>query len=413
MLLEFHADSLRPLAPSGRERTLPGQARLFLDARPWGFCNDPEADARQPGLAALAEALGLHQFLWSRITPPQSSPVLMVGGFDRTKAAYRSPFVDNDAAHFSNAAQHMESLLANAQLVAALEREKEQLRQANLTLKQRDQALHKATQDLMAANETLELRVRERTAELAGKNLELRDLPRRIQTSILPRSISVPSITVSARMLPAEEVGGDYYDVLPAQDGAWVAMGDVSGHGLGAGLMTFMLQSAVAALVAARPTAKPRELVTLLNTVVYQNARLRLGSDDFVTFMLLRLFADGRVQYAGCHEELLLRRARTGSCETIATRGTWLGARPDIARPTVDAELRLEPGDVLVAFTDGVVETRNANREMFGIERLREEVTAFCDRPPDDLCDRVLARLSTWCARPEDDISLVVMRFEG
>jgi len=413
LLLEVHSESLRALTPTGPERTLPIEARLLLDIRPWGLCNDPKADSGNPGVAALAETLGLHQFMWSRIVRAQGSPILMAGGFDRTKAVFQVPFVDNDAAYFNNAAQHMESLQANRLLVAELDREKDQLRQANLTLEQRDQALRKAAKELQAANETLEQRVRERTEELADKNFELRELPRRIQTSILPKLTTAPSITISARMATAEEVGGDYYDVLPVLDGAWVAIGDVSGHGLQAGLITFMLQSAVASLTAARPTAQPSEIVTLLNTVLYKNIRQRLGSDDYVTFVLLRVFNDGHVVLAGCHEELLVRRARTGICETITPQGTWLGAMPDIGRTTVDSHVRLDAGDLLIAYTDGLIESRNQAREMFGIERLSGEILASGECSPDELCDRVWRKIHAFCARPEDDISLVVLRFEG
>jgi serine phosphatase RsbU (regulator of sigma subunit) len=413
LLLAFHEESLWPLAPAGPKLPLPVEACALLAARPWGLCNDPKADSNLPGVAALADALGLHQFMWSRIARPQSSPVLMAAGFDRTKASFQSPFVENDAAHLSNAAQHVESLLANALLVAELEREKDQLRQANVTLEQRDRSLQKATQDLLAANETLEQRVRKRTEELAGKNFELRELPRRIQTLILPTWTTAPSITISARMAAAEEVGGDYYDVLPVVDGAWVAVGDVSGHGLQAGLITFMLQSALASLTAARPTAQPSEIVTLLNTVIYKNIRQRLGTDDYVTFVLLRVFNDGRVVFAGCHEELVVRRARSGICETISPMGTWLGSARDIGRVTVDSELHLEAGDLLVAYTDGLIESRNQAREMFGVERLFGEIQASGGRSPSELCDQIWRSVHTFCACPEDDVSLVVIRFEG
>jgi serine phosphatase RsbU (regulator of sigma subunit) len=412
-LFEVHAAALRALAPPAPERALPAPARALLDSQPWGFCNDPKAASNPLGLADLAQTIGLHQFMWSRIANAQGAPILMVGGFDDAKAVFHSPLMDNDAAQFHNTAQHIESLLASALLVAELEREKDQLRQANLILEQQDHALRTAAEQLLAANETLELRVRERTQELAGKNRELRELPRHIQMSILPRSTTAPAITIATRMTPAEEVGGDYYDILPVSDGAWMAIGDVSGHGLQAGLITFMLQSAVTTLTASRPAARPSELVTLLNTVMYKNIRERLGSDDHVTFALARVFEDGRVLFAGCHECLLVRRARTGRCETITTRGAWLGAIPNIGHATVDSEVRLEPGDLLITYTDGLVEARNEAFEMYGIERLCAEIAAERAVSPEELCDHVWTKVRAWSPRPDDDMSLVAIRFDG
>jgi serine phosphatase RsbU (regulator of sigma subunit) len=413
MAMEVHADFLRALAPVGPDRPLSGETRSLLAVRPWGLCNDPKAEPHEPGLVSLAETLGLYQFVWSRITPADGPPILMVGGFDQAKASFRAPFVYHDAAHFNNGAQQIASLLANATLVAELEKEKDRLHQANATLEQRDRALQQATKELLIANETLDLRVRERTQELADRNRELRELPRRIQTSILPKVTAAPSITISARMEPAEEVGGDFYEVLPVADGAWVAVGDVAGHGLQAGLITFMLQSAVAALTAAHPEAAPSTVVSLLNAVMYKNVRERLNSDEHVTFVLLRVFEDGRVVFAGCHEFLLIRRASTGICEIVGTKGLWLAATPDIRHATVDSELRLEPGDLLVLYTDGVVELRNEEREMFGIERLRAEIAASGEASPDEVCDRLLSRAHEWSSRPMDDVSLVAIRFQG
>jgi serine phosphatase RsbU (regulator of sigma subunit) len=413
VLADVHADGLAVLAPGGAQPEVSAEALSLLDAHPWGWCNDPAAPTNVPGVSALAKALGLHQFMWSRIARAGLPAILMAGGFDRARSSFQSPLVENDAAHFRNAAQHVEALLASAVLVDELEREKHQLHQANLTLEQRDQALRQAAGELLAANESLEQRVRDRTQELANRNRELRELPRQIQTSILPKCTTAASITISARMVPAEEVGGDYYDVLPVPDGAWIAVGDVSGHGLRAGLITFMLQSAVSTLTAARPDARPSEIVTLLNSVIYKNIRERLGSDDHVTFVLLRVFEDGRVSFAGGHEELLVRRARTGTCETFRTRGTWLGAIPDIDRATTDTELRLEKGDQLVAYTDGITEARNQAGEVFGIDRLRREVASAGDVSPAEVCDRVWSEVNAWCARPDDDMSLVSIRFEG
>jgi two-component system chemotaxis sensor kinase CheA len=173
VLFELADQELRPLAPAGPARPLPAEARALLDTMSAGCCNDPQADAAS-GVASLAQVMGLHRFMWSCISRPGQSPVLMAAGFDPIKAAFQSPFVESDVAHFSNAAQHVESLLGNALLIAELEREKEQLREANASLEQRDRELRQAAEELRLANESLEQRVQERTQELAGRNRELR-----------------------------------------------------------------------------------------------------------------------------------------------------------------------------------------------------------------------------------------------
>jgi signal transduction histidine kinase len=173
LVVEVAAGELRPVSPAGAAQPLPPHARALLDASSSGFCNDPESEQERHN-QALAHALGLHCFMWSRIAPSAGSELLIVAGFDRTKASFQSPFVEQDAAFFTNATQHIESLAANAMLVAELESETRQLLEANATLEKRDHELREAARELLEANESLERRVRERTQELAGKNRELR-----------------------------------------------------------------------------------------------------------------------------------------------------------------------------------------------------------------------------------------------
>lgn len=173
LVLEI-TDVLRPLAPKGADWALPADLATLVEAQRCGSCNDPGAESTPAAVRALAETVGLHRFVWSRIARPNASPVLIAGGFDRTKAAFQPLYEDTDAAHFGNAAQHVESLFANALLVAELEREKNQLRQVAETLEQRDAALQKAADELWTVNETLERRVWDRTVELDGKNRDLR-----------------------------------------------------------------------------------------------------------------------------------------------------------------------------------------------------------------------------------------------
>lgn len=173
VLLEVRAGSLEPLAPTGSGLQVSADARALLEQSPSGVCNDPETVA-VPALAALAELLGLHRFVWSTVERAGDVPILLAAGFDRKKSVFQSPFELGDLAHFKNTAGQVQTLLGNALLIAELEREKNQLRQANLTLEQRDAALRLAAEQLRAANEGLEQRVQERTQELDLRNRDLR-----------------------------------------------------------------------------------------------------------------------------------------------------------------------------------------------------------------------------------------------
>jgi serine phosphatase RsbU (regulator of sigma subunit) len=214
-------------------------------------------------------------------------------------------------------------------------------------------------------------------------------------------------------MRPASEVGGDYYDFLPMSDGAWIGIGDVAGHGLSAGLVMLMVQSIVAALTQGAGATSPREVVSRLNAVLFENIRDRLANDEHVTFTLLRYYRDGRVVFAGAHEDIVVWRKRLGVCETISTPGTWLGAVPDISRFTVDSELRLEPGDIMLLYTDGITEAMDAGGQQLGLGRVCEALNAVAERPVEAIRDDLLGLVGNWARVQVDDVTLLVLRYEA
>jgi serine phosphatase RsbU (regulator of sigma subunit) len=147
-----------------------------------------------------------------------------------------------------------------------------------------------------------------------------------------------------------------------------------------------------------------------------ENIRGRLGRDEHVTLTLLRYDFDGRVRFAGAHEDLLVCPANGGACKQIRTTGTWSGQRADISRVTTDSELRLEDGDVLVLFTDGIIEARSGTRgEEFGVTRLCAELEAGRQEPVEAIRDRVFGAVARWTkgAAADDDMSLVVLRYRA
>jgi sigma-B regulation protein RsbU (phosphoserine phosphatase) len=236
-------------------------------------------------------------------------------------------------------------------------------------------------------------------------------IARRVQTSLLPVDPALDGLDIAAVMLPATDVGGDYYDVRPVSGGGFIAVGDVSGHGLDAGLVMLMVQSSISTIVTSRPNTSPRELLGLLNEVIYENVVHRLARSDYVTLSVLRYFRNGTVKFAGAHQDILIYRAAAGAVERIQTRGPWLGIREDVRSMTLDGAFRLHDGDVLVLFTDGVVEAMNADGEQFEMDRLCQALAEANDRPPSRIRDHIVGKVRAWTHRQDDDVTLLVARY--
>jgi serine phosphatase RsbU (regulator of sigma subunit) len=234
-----------------------------------------------------------------------------------------------------------------------------------------------------------------------------------IQTGILPRTMRVDGLEIAAFMRPASQVGGDYYDVIPTADGCWIGIGDVSGHGLTAGLVMLMLQSIVSGLIRRMPEAAPSEVVTIANAAIFENVRVRMDQDEHATFTLLRYSRDGRVAGAGAHELILICRAEGGRIEWFDTPGTWIGLVPDIRGATTDMALDLRPGDLMVLYTDGVTEARSERGEMFGRERLAAALASVQDEPVEAIRDALWSAVEAWSPVRDDDVSILVARHHG
>ena len=235
----------------------------------------------------------------------------------------------------------------------------------------------------------------------------------RVQTSILPGEVDVEGLAISAQMLPAEIVGGDYYDIIPVEDGCWLAIGDVAGHGLAAGVIMLMIQSAVQSLVRLSPRASPRDLVIALNGALYENIQNRMKRDEHVTFCLARYSADGRLVLAGAHESILICR-ESGQCDEIIPQGTWLGIIEDVSSVTPETVVQLGPGDLMLLFSDGVIEADDGKGARFGTDRLRKLLVANRERSPQEVRNAIVDAVLRWGGRtPDDDVTLLVIRCHG
>lgn len=262
--------------------------------------------------------------------------------------------------------------------------------------------------------ETIAAEAARRQRAEQSRLLQELEIATRIQTAIVPSHVSVPGLEIATIMLPAEEVGGDYFDILPCADGCWIGIGDVAGHGLSSGLVMLMVQSTIAATAHSKPDASPAEAWAATNAVLYENVRRRLRSDEHATLTLLRYHTGGRLEFAGAHEELVVYRARHRVCERLPTPGLWAAIAP--SPPCSDlpvSSCQLEPGDVLILYTDGLIEARNAEGGLFGMDRLCACVLEVAEYSVDAIRDHISSRVRAWTTRQRDDVTLVVLRYQG
>ncbi|HRX47600.1 MAG TPA: PP2C family protein-serine/threonine phosphatase [Spirochaetota bacterium] len=233
------------------------------------------------------------------------------------------------------------------------------------------------------------------------------ELAKKIQRVLLPAEPELPGYDVSVNMTPADEVGGDYYDIINIGGAYWIVIGDVSGHGVPAGLVMMMLQTAIRTVLNNNPHIAPSELLADINRVLTANIRL-LGEDKFVTITILACFSGGRFIYSGLHEDIMIYRADSRAVESIKTEGMWLGIKNDITEFMSDDELVINKGDVLFLYTDGITEAFDKNRNIFSKKRLRELLEKEGNKPADEIRRSVLAELEGYAKH--DDVTMIIIR---
>lgn len=246
------------------------------------------------------------------------------------------------------------------------------------------------------------------SAEREKSELELAS---KIQTCLLPAIPQKEHYDITATMIPAAEVGGDYYDLIGEANGRiWFGIGDVSGHGLTSGLIMMMAQTAFNTILLNDPTISSDKLVAQVNKVMYQNIKQRLGEDHFMTISFMVANPDGTVQLSGCHLDVLIYRNKTKKVERLETNGVWLGLIPDIEQNTVESSFKLEQGDLFFLYTDGLIECTNEKDEQYDMERLIKKLEEIGDKPVKDIEEEIINSAFQFLKEQKDDITFVIAR---
>jgi len=293
--------------------------------------------------------------------------------------------------------------------------------------------LVEANEKLTDLNLNLEIKVEDRTGELLAANEELHamndelvltrdalwgemELAKKIQTVLLPDKPAIDGYDIAVHIAPADKVGGDYYDVVNVEGKDWVVIGDVSGHGVPAGLIMMMVQTSIQVVLTQHPDMHPSELLSTVNTTITKNIK-KLNEDKYMTITVLACFDDGQFYFSGLHQDILIYRKNKESVDLIQTNGTWLGIMEDISSMVEDDSFVLDIGDTMLLYTDGITEAwiegsikdhRDPEFDMYGDKRLKETLEQKGLSSSEEIKNHLLASTAGYVC--DDDVTLVVLK---
>jgi sigma-B regulation protein RsbU (phosphoserine phosphatase) len=251
---------------------------------------------------------------------------------------------------------------------------------------------------------------------ISGKQYEEElALARRVQNDLFPRDgVSTNTLEFAARFIPSRQVGGDLYDIFETDDrGVAILLGDVSGKGLSAALLMGVVQGAVRTSSDSGLATHHEYAAERLNHLLC----MKTARERFVSLFWCYLNPEGnRLSYINAgHLPAVLVRERFGRADIWRLEqggGPVLGVLPG-ARYR-QAEVDIEPGDLLVIFSDGVSEATNANGAEFGEEGIVQSVQRVWQNTAAGVCDGILADVRKFLGDmpPHDDQTLLVVRLQ-
>ncbi len=245
-----------------------------------------------------------------------------------------------------------------------------------------------------------------------------------VQQRLFPeRPMTTANLELAGVCIPARGVGGDYYDFLDLGGrNIGIALADVAGKGIAAALVMSVVQASLRSL-AGNDGVSLAELASKMNRLLHRST----GSSSYATFFYAEVDEERReLRYvnAGHNPPYLLRNGvshssvpfvasaapSTGNIEELSTGGTIIGmfAQANYEEGVV----HLQPGDILIAFTDGVPEALNPKDEEYGEDRLQQILRAVSHLPINDMAARILQELKKWIsdAAQYDDLTFILMK---
>ncbi len=276
-----------------------------------------------------------------------------------------------------------------------------------------DKIIQLRTTELAGANEEISCLNDRLKAENVRLGSEL-EVTRRVQTMILPAQKELEDIQgldMASFVKPADEVGGDYLDVLQHNGRIKIGIGDVTGHGLESGMLMLMTQTAVRTLLTSGET-NSTHFLNVVNRTIYDNVQ-RMQANKSLSLSLLDYHPSGDIRLSGQHEELIVIR-KDGEIELIDTMdlGFPIGLDDDISDFVNEVFIKLQPGDGVVLYTDGITEAENEAGEQYELERMCAMLRQHWDKPAEQVKDTLIQDVQQYIGMQKtyDDITLLILK---
>ncbi len=266
---------------------------------------------------------------------------------------------------------------------------------------------------LTRANEEIEKLNDKLKDENIHLNMEL-EVAKHIQTLVLPQKDDYHDfvdLNISCLMIPADEVGGDYFDTISFGDSGIITIGDVTDHGLHSGLIMMMVHTAIRVLSQIERN-DIEKIFKIINKLLY-DFRYKTSDHRIMTLIILKYLGNGMFLLTGQHESLLII-SKDGSVQDISSLdyGMFAGLEADVEEYTNTLQFEIKNDDVLILYTDGLTEAMdNKNRE-FGKTGIINAVLPVRGETPDIIKTATIKACLAHIGNEKiyDDISLLVIK---
>ena len=339
---------------------------------------------------------GYQVLKWIRAGAWRHIPTIMISALDEIDSVVKC--IEMGAADYLT--KPFNPTILKARLRACLEQKRLRDRESSYL-----EQLATANEQISKLNSCLQ-------AENTRLSTEL-EVTQRLQMMLLPKEkelSQIEGLEIAGFMEPADEVGGDYYDVLQHHGRITIGIGDVTGHGLESGVLMLMVQTAVRTLMENNET-DPKKFFEVLNRTIYKNVQ-RMDSDKNLSLCLVD-YHQGILSLSGQHEEMLVVRSG-GVVERVDTidLGFPIGLEETIEDFVFQAQIRLNPGDVVILYTDGITEAENHLGLHYGLDSLCAIVQQHWQDSAHGIRQKVIQDLRSHIGveKVYDDITLVVLK---